>query len=329
MGWLRSGGAAVWSRGRAFDRNRDYREAVARASTTHRRGSCAGRAWLLGLLAGLAMAPAAGRAAGRGTILHEYIGAPALHRGDQSVRVYLPPSYHQPDSAGRRYPLLILLHGWPGGDGNWLGQGHAAATLDSMIADHAIPEVIALFPNASGHGILGRSMYLDAHDGSFDIQEFLVRDLVTWADRTWRTHPEPAQRALIGLSEGGSAAMNLALRNPAVFGACASLSGEFRLSRSFGLKGVLGPEPGATTMLTQNSPLLYIGSIVEQAKGQVLYFDCGLDEHEWLDQNREFHRRLTELGIPHTYNEFPGGHGWGYWKLHLRDALLVVTSRMR
>ena len=329
MGWLQSGGAAVWGRGRAFDRSRDYREAVAGASTPQRRGSGARRAWLLGLLAGLAMAPCPGRAAGQGTILHEYIGAPSLRRDDQSVRVYLPPSYHQPDSAARRYPLLILLHGWPGGDGNWLGQGHAAATLDSMIANHAIPEVIALFPNASGRGILGRSMYLDAHDGSFDIQEFLVRDLVAWADRTWRTRPEPAQRALIGLSEGGSAAMNLALRNPGVFGACASLSGEFRLSRSFGLKGVLGPEPGATTMLTQNSPLLYIGSIVEQAKRQVIYFDCGADEHEWLDQNREFHRRLTELGIPHTYNEFPGGHGWGYWKLHLRDALLAVTVRMR
>ncbi len=198
-----------------------------------------------------------------------------------------------------------------------------------MIANRAIPEVIALFPNANAHGILGRSLYLDAWDGSFDVQGFLVRDLVAWADRTWRTRPQPAARALIGLSEGGSAAMNLTLRHPDVFGACASLSGEFRLRRSFGLKGVLGPEPGATRMLTENSPLLYIGAVAAQAKRQVLYFDCGLQEHEWLDQNREFNDRLTALDIPHTYNEFPGGHGWGYWKIHLRDALLAVTAHMR
>jgi enterochelin esterase-like enzyme len=280
-------------------------------------------------VAGLALAPAPLRAAGSGTVLHVYIAAPSLHREEQSVRVYLPPSYHDADSSARRYPLLILLHGWPGGDGNWLGQGHAAATLDSMIADRAIPEVIALFPNANAHGILGRSLYLDAWDGSFDIQGFLVRDLVAWADRTWRTRPEPSARALIGLSEGGSAAMNLTLRHPDVFGACASLSGEFRLRRSFGLKGVLGPEPGATRMLTENSPLLYIGAVAAQAKRQVLYFDCGLQEHEWLDQNREFHDRLAGLDIPHTYNEFPGGHGWGYWRIHLRDALLAVTAHMR
>ena len=329
MGWLGSGGAAGWGRERAFDRSRDYREAVAGASTPPRRGFGPWRAGHAALILGLWLAPAPVRAAEPGTILHDYIAAPSLHRDDQSVRVYLPPSYHRPDAALRRYPLLILLHGWPGGDGNWLGQGRAAETLDSMIASHAIPEVIALFPNANGRGIFGRSMYLDAHDGSFDIQEFLVRDLVAWADSAFRTRPEPAQRALVGLSEGGSAAMNLALRHPGVFGACASLSGEFRLSRSFGLKGVLGPEPGATAMLTQNSPLHYIGTIAAQAKRQVLYFDCGLDESEWLDQNREFHRTLTALGIPHTYNEFPGGHGWGYWKIHLRDALLAVTARMR
>ncbi len=331
MGWLRSGGAAGWGRGRAFDRSGDYREAVARASTPPRRGFAARDACLaaLALGLGLAVAPTTGRAAGQGTILHDYIAAPSLHREQQSVRVYLPPSYHDPDSSRRRYPLLVLLHGWPGGDGNWLGQGRAAATLDSMIASHAIPEVIALFPNANAKGILGRSMYLDSHDGSFDIQAYLVHDLIAWADSAFRTRPEASQRALIGLSEGGSAAINLALRHPEVFGAGASLSGEFRLRRSFGLKGVLGPEPGATRTLEENSPLVYIGKIVAQAKRQILYFDCGLDESDWLDQNREFHRSLTALGIPHTYNEFPGGHGWGYWKTHLRDALLAVTGRMR
>ena len=265
----------------------------------------------------------------QGKVLRLRIPAPSLHKDDQSVRVYLPPSYDRPESATRRYPLVVMLHGWPGGDGNWLGQGHAAETLDSMIASRAIPEVIALFPNANGVGILGRSFYLNAHDGSFDIQDFLTRDLIAWADSTYRTRREPAARALVGLSEGGSAAVNLALRSPGVFGACASLSGEFRLSRGFGVKGVLGPEPGATKMLEENSPLVYVDRIAGQAKRQVIYFNCGLDESDWLDQNREFDRKLTALGIPHTYREFPGGHGWGYWKEHLDDALRVVTAGMR
>ena len=245
------------------------------------------------------------------------------------MRVYLPPSYSQPVAASRRYPLIVLLHGWPGGDGNWLGEGRAAVTLDSMIAGGSVPEVIALMPNANGGGVLGRSMYLNAWDGSFSIQDFIVRDLVAWADSALRTRLEPARRALVGLSEGGGAAVNLALRHPEAFGACASLSGEFQLHKSFGLAAVLGPDPDRTRMLDENSPLLYVDRIAGSARGQVIYFDCGLGEGDWLEQNRAFDRRLTALGVPHTYREYPGGHGWGYWRVHLRDALLAVTARMR
>jgi len=326
MGCRESGGAAA-GRDRWIGTT-DYRKPLARAST-RRSGAARAAAVALALVLGAPPTVARGDQGGKGAILHPLIPAPSLHKDDQSVRVYLPPSYSRPEAAGRRYPLLIMLHGWPGGDGNWLGQGRAAETLDSMSARGGIPEVIALFPNANGAGILGRSMYLNAHDGRFQIQDFIVNDLVAWADSTYRTRREPSARALIGLSEGGSAAVNLALRHPEKFGACASLSGEFRLSRGFGMKGVLGPEPGATKILEENSPLLYIDKIVEQAKKQTIYFDCGLDENEWLDQNREFDKKLTALSISHTYHEFPGGHSWGYWKIHLRDALLALAPSLR
>jgi len=26
-------------------------------------------------------------------------------------------------------------------------------------------------------------------------------------------------------------------------------------------------------------------------------------------------------GIPHEYEEFPGGHTWDYWERHLQDTL--------
>jgi enterochelin esterase-like enzyme len=323
MGCRESGGAAA-GRDRWIGTT-DYRKPFARASTRRPRAARAASLALALLLATVAR----GDEGGKGTILHPLIPAPSLRKDGQSVRVYLPPSYSRPEAASRRYPLLVMLHGWPGGDGNWLGQGRAAETLDSLSARGEIPEVIALFPNANGAGILGRSMYLNAHDGRFQIQDFIVNDLIAWADSAYRTRPEPAARALIGLSEGGSAAVNLALRHPEKFRSCASLSGEFRLSRGFGMKGVLGPDPGATRILEENSPLLYIDRIVEQVKKQTIYFDCGLDESEWLDQNREFDKKLTALGIPHTYHEFPGGHGWGYWKVHLRDALLALAPSLR
>ncbi len=51
-----------------------------------------------------------------------------------------------------------------------------------------------------------------------------------------------------------------------------------------------------------------------------LRIDCGVDD-ALLEHNRQFHAHLERLGIPHEYQEFPGGHDWSYWDLHIREAL--------
>lgn len=51
-----------------------------------------------------------------------------------------------------------------------------------------------------------------------------------------------------------------------------------------------------------------------------LRFDCGTED-ELIDCNRTLHTELTAAGIPHSYEEFPGGHTWDYWHRHLADTL--------
>ena len=48
--------------------------------------------------------------------------------------------------------------------------------------------------------------------------------------------------------------------------------------------------------------------------------DCGTEDF-LLAQNRAFHRSLTEMQVPHEYQEFPGDHTWDYWDLHVRAAI--------
>ncbi|HVP15368.1 MAG TPA: alpha/beta hydrolase-fold protein, partial [Terriglobales bacterium] len=91
--------------------------------------------------------------------------APSMHEVARSVRVYLPPSYDLPAAASRRYPVVYLLHGWPGGDGNWPGHGRVADTMDSLSARGAIPEMIAVMPNGNGIGLFGRQSWLNSYDG--------------------------------------------------------------------------------------------------------------------------------------------------------------------
>ena len=253
------------------------------------------------------------------------LAAPALGDPHRDVRVYLPPSYFRPEARALRYPTVYLLHGWPGSDGNWFGLARAAQSVDSMIAAGRLPELILICPDGGGRGFLGRSLYINSYDGKSRMEDFVTHDLVRWADSTFRTRPQPAARAIAGLSDGGSGAVNLAFKHPEVFGGCASMSGEFVLEPTTGSGGALGPEPGRSRLATENSPALYAARIAEQLRGLTIYFDCGQGD-EALTGNRAFDRTLTSLGVSHVYREYPGSHTWGYWRAHLRDALAAVSA---
>jgi putative tributyrin esterase len=272
-------------------------------------------------------APAATHLNGGRVALYR-IFAPSLAQDDRSVRVYVPPSYASREAANRRYPVVYLLHGWPGGDGNWPGQGHATETLDSLIANGSIPEVIAVMPNGRGIGLFGRSLYLNTYDGKSLMEDFIARDLVSWVDRTFRTLADSSHRAVIGLSEGATASLNLAFKHPDIFGACGGHSGQYALARDVGMGAVFGPEPGATKFRRANSPTLYAASVAARIRSVNIYFDCGTHDGE-LEDNRALDRTLDSLNVPHVFREYPGHHGWTFWRRHLRDSLIACLSRMK
>jgi enterochelin esterase-like enzyme len=261
--------------------------------------------------------------------LHMYsIAAPSLHDGSRTVRVYLPPSYDQPGHAATRYPTVYLLHGWPGSDGNWVRLGRAAETIGGLIAGERIPEIIAIFPDGRGSGLLGRSVYMDSYDGDKRVEQFITHELVGWVDSTFRTIHDPARRVVIGLSDGGTGAFNLAMRHPDLFSGAGSHSGGFLLRRDLGMGGIVGPDPDGARMLAEHSPRLYAHSMVDRLRRLTLYFDCGTGD-ELLEDNRVFHRLLDSLGVAHTYREFPGTHDWGYWRTHLAESLETLTSHWK
>ena len=261
-------------------------------------------------------------------VLHYRVAAPSLGESGHSVRVFLPPGYSEAANRSKRYAVVYLLHGWPGGDGNWAGQGHALETFDSLTASGRIPEVIAVMPNGVGAGLLGRSLYVNTYDGKSRMEDFIAHDLVHWVDTSFRTRADSAHRAVIGLSEGATGALNLAFKRPEVFSACGGHSGQYVIQHELGLGNVFGPEPGASRLRHENSPTLYVDRIVNQLRHQIIYFDCGLGDGE-LEDNRALHRKLESLGVPHVYHEYPGHHSWGYWRVHLHESLVTCLAGMR
>src|SRR6185503_5930754 len=154
----------------------------------------------------------------KGTVERVTMAAPSVGDAHRTVRVYLPADYAT--SATRRYPVVYLLHGWPGSDGNWFSMGHAPQIADSMIANGEIPSVILVCPNGSGRGLEDRTFFMNSQDGRLRMEDYIAHDVVAWTDSTFRTLTAPRDRAVIGLSDGATAAVNLVFRHTDVFGAC-------------------------------------------------------------------------------------------------------------
>src|SRR5438477_9518564 len=54
----------------------------------------------------------------RGTLLRLRMPAPSMGERARAVRIYLPASYAAAADSGQRHPVVFMLHGWPGSEGN-------------------------------------------------------------------------------------------------------------------------------------------------------------------------------------------------------------------
>jgi len=165
-----------------------------------------------------------------GRVVEITLASPALANrlGDpleRRVLVYLPPGYDRAE--GARYPVVYLLHAfgagpriWLGGEGSYEGLD-VAATLDRLIAEGGVAEMIVVMPDAATR--LGGAWYARS-PVSGDWEEFIAGDLVRFVDSRFRTRAGPSGRGLAGQSMGGYGALRIALLRPGTFGAVLAMS---------------------------------------------------------------------------------------------------------
>ena len=129
----------------------------------------------------------------------------------------LPPGYTDAANAHRRYPVVYLVHGSPGGPEDWLAAGDAPGTLRLFHRYRALPPMIVVSVDLSA-GRPGRNWEgLDVPGGP-RLETYLARSVVTAVDRRYRTLADREHRALGGMSGGAFAALNIGLRHTGEFG---------------------------------------------------------------------------------------------------------------
>ena len=128
------------------------------------------------------------------TVIDDSFYSPALDE-TRYVDVYLPPGYDA--SPDLHYPVIFYLHGW-GGNQNDLSS--IVSYTEQKINNGEIEPVIMVCASNYTAPFAG-SMYMNSPVwGNFE--DYMINDLITWLDTTYRTVPARKYRSLMGHSMG-------------------------------------------------------------------------------------------------------------------------------
>jgi enterochelin esterase-like enzyme len=221
---------------------------------------------------------------------------------DKPYYIYLPPGY---DVEARRYPVLFMLHGNSGSLEEWAAYG-LIDRADRMIAAREILPLIIVLPQGDF------SYWLNLADNGPKYGDYVVGDLVRHINATYRVLPGPQNRAIGGLSMGGTGALVAAFTNPGVFGVVGAHSPALPAE---GERDFLGEGPD----YEKRDPIS-LAAHAARLNELLIWIDDG-DEDDWIPRTQELHETLEERGLDHEYQIWRGDHDGEYWATHVPDYL--------
>jgi len=214
---------------------------------------------------------------------------------ERIMEVYTPPGYGKDN---RVYPVLYILHGAGGNETDWIINMRANFILDNLIAQGKAVPMILVSPNAN-----------TTADGfpSTAFPDELLGNIVPYIEENYRTAPGGNNRALAGLSMGGSRTMQTVFSHPGEFAYVGVFSMGFTPSTAFPVTLLDNP---ALNKLTK---LLWLTHGPQETLGSTL--PALLDAHY-----------VNYTYVPGADIGATGGHVWGTWR-HALNAFAPLLFK--
>jgi putative tributyrin esterase len=211
-----------------------------------------------------------------------------------------------PDKLPGPFATFYLLHG--------LSDDHTTWMRRTRLEMHAADKLLMVVMPDGGRG------FYTNHENGPRWAEHIGSELPAMIERTFPAIAAREGRFIGGLSMGGYGALRIALEYPDQFISANSHSGAVL----FGTRPQDLPE---RILMVGSHPAGSGHDLIELArKAQLagtlprLRIDCGIDDF-LIEDNRSLHQSFVKMKTPHEYEEFPGAHEWGYWDLHVREAI--------
>ncbi len=235
--------------------------------------------------------------------------------------VCLPESYSR--AAGKKYPVLYLLHGHSHRNNDWVKDGRIQELAGRLTAENKACEMIIIMPDAGSI----RNGYFDMEKWPYET--FFFEEFIPFVEKKYRIAGDQAGRAVAGFSMGGGGAVAYALKHPDMFSSVYAMSALMTLPKQdrppvrnpemeeFG-RSVLANDCNAYITLIDEATLVKLRNIR-------WFVDCG-DDDFLLEVNCDFYREMQKAKVPCEFRVRDGGHDWNYWRPALCMALSFVSE---
>ncbi|MGO4383087.1 alpha/beta hydrolase [Specibacter sp. RAF43] len=259
-----------------------------------------------------------------GEVLAVHIPGTISHAVSSDAYVYLPPAYL--GSPRANLPVLVLIHGVPGGSIDWLRGGQIYQFMDRYAAAHRGLAPVVVMPDAGARRAQYPPLCLDSRQGQG--ATYLTRDVPNWVKATFGAGTaSPRQWAVGGFSYGGTCAMSLAVNHPEAYPTFIDSSGESRPTIGQGHAVLLSKYFGnsAADFAGQNALDVLARRSYHGVEGIVT---VGATDAHYRPQGLDVYRAMLQAGIGVRLQEAPGGHAWPAWRYGVYQNMDWLMGRL-
>lgn len=221
------------------------------------------------------------------------------------MHIYFPPGY---EGGKERYPVFYLLHGGGDEDSGWSAIGRAGFILDNLIAAKKARPMIVVMPNGSlprppaTPGAPPDPAVTAALQERFTNE--LMKDVLPFVEKNYRTVGGRDNRAIAGLSMGGGQTTRIITTYPDQFGYVAVWSA--------------GVNPQISSDFEQRNAAFLGGA--DKLNKQIKLFSISVGDKDFaLAGSKNLAELLKKNSIKHELNISGGGHTWINWRRYLNE----------
>ncbi|GAA5157844.1 alpha/beta hydrolase-fold protein [Pseudonocardia eucalypti] len=234
--------------------------------------------------------------------------------------VYLPPAYRAEPRP--LLPVLVLISGQPGSPRDWFLAGAVPRTMDAFAAANGGLAPIVVVPDGTGSAF-ANPLCLDSPLGN--AETYLTKDVPDWVRGNLQVDPDTRRWAVGGFSYGGTCALQLAVRAPALFPTFLDISGQAEPSLGSRAETVRAAFGGDAARFHAVNPLDLLRTAAFPGSAGVLA--AGTADRGDLATARQIADTARGSAMVLHTRAVPGGHSWVMAAEALRGTLPWLAGR--